>query len=163
MKNLERYNYCVVFLGDLEGVREDIESISISDGIGWAQSKNVCIATFISFFTPEEIKEMFTDDDGEWENRNFFIMKTEESSVFFSNEIIYKKLFSVFSEDGKFGSEMVDISMQPRNNNSLPLDMKNRVEGLNDEEKEEMINDILDKGSKIDEQDKMLLKLLSKN
>lgn len=163
MENLERYSYCGVFLGDLDGVREDIESISISEAIGWAQSKNVCIATFASFFTPEEIEELFSDFDGEWENRNFFIMKIEESAIFFNNDLIHEKLFSIFKKGGSIGDEIVNISMQPRTNNGIPPEMESKVEGLNEEEREEMINNILDKGSNIDDQDRMLLKLLSKN
>jgi hypothetical protein len=144
----ESYDYCGVFLGDVDSVEEFIESVSIGDKIGWARSKNVSIVTFVSIFTTEELMEFFRativeDDEKEESNYNYFIMEADKSGIYFSNILIYDRLFEVF-ETNEAPTHVYDI------------------DSMSDEEKDELLNKILDKGSNLTDYDHKLLELLSK-
>lgn len=136
-------NYCAVFLGDTDGVRGEIESISVGSHIGWAESKNVTISTFICQYQPEDLTEYFTHEIGLEVNRNFFIMKVNDAAIYLNNQMIHEKLFEVF-----------DIQGEPEEDFD--------VEVMGEEERNNIIDDLLDKGGDLTEYDKKLLDLLIK-
>lgn len=138
----KEYNYLAVFLGNTADVRTDIENFSVGEHTAWAESRNVSIATFISTYTAEELTEILSESYEKEDNRNFFIMKVEESSIFFSNTMIKDRLFDVF-----------DFFDNPAKDYDLT--------SMSDDEKLELVDKILDKGSDITPYDQKLLELLT--
>lgn len=138
----KEYNYLAVFLGNTDGVREDVEAVSVGDKIAWAESKNVTICTFISVLKYQELTQHFGVEDNSI-NRNFFIMQVDEASIYFSNEMIKERLMDAF-----------DLIGNPEKDYDL--------EGMTEDEKVLLIDNILDKGENITPYDQKLLELLSK-
>lgn len=143
------YNYCGVFLGELGGVDMFIDAVSVGDRVGWANSSNVSIVTFKSIYLINELRDLFItmkemEAAEEWDNHNFFIMDADKSSIYFDNLLIYERLYEVFDK----------VEKKPEDDYE--------VDTMSEDEKDEIINKILDKGSELSVYDQKLLELLTK-
>ena len=58
MNKLEKNKYCLICLGDTKGIRDEILSISL-DPYKYIQGDNMVIVTFVTFLSPIEMRELF--------------------------------------------------------------------------------------------------------
>lgn len=147
----EGNKYCVIFMGDVEGMQAEIERISFSKKIGFASSKNVTISTFKSIFDVEELGHYFRKFSKDYPNFNFFIMEIERSEIFFSSKEITDKLMSIFGD--------VDTTEK-----ILPepvVDEELDISEMSPSAKQDMINNLLDRINQLTEKEIGLLKKLS--
>lgn len=137
----ETYCYLMVFMDNIEGIKNEISNISKSEKIGYVSSGNVLMATFKSGFTKKELHGYFSG--GELiVGRNFFIIEPDGNSVSFADEKILTTLYGVFDDVNENDFNVGDLSSKERS---------------------KMINNILDKGSDITKDDQDLLdKLVDK-
>jgi hypothetical protein len=142
MDNYKKYKYCVVFVGDIDGLKQDVESVSCGEQVGYVESSGLLIATFYSIFTGGELKEYFdlpNEDVGDVE-RNYIItdLTQGESLLEFKNPTL-QTILKVFEDE----------------------ETTVNVEEMDEEEKRQMIDDILMKGSVISKEDRKILDILS--
>lgn len=137
--------YCVVFVGDTEGVKQDVESVSMGEKVGYVEASGLLITTFYSIFLSGELVEYFNlpnEDLGEI-SRNFIITDLTkdgaDSVIEFKNPTL-QTILQVFDDEALGGID---------------------VDSLSTEEKEQMIDDILNKGSVISNEDRITLDLLT--
>ena len=167
-------NYCIVALGDVDGILPLLSKISETEIRKLAQT-GVLICTFSSVVEAAEIKELINRD-----KRTFFIFEVgaDNSAYQIGREEIHNQLFS-FMEDG--GDELLSLMT-----NKLINDIKSTndsqsgitiskssieededlldVSKLNKNQKQKEIDNLLDKGlDNLSEKEKEFLDLLTKN
>lgn len=146
MVEAKKNEFIMVFMDNIVGIKSEMTNIAISEKIGFVSSGNVLITSFESCFTKKEIFEYFKNDGVNKVGRNFFIIEPDGESINFSDEDILEKLLSVFKvEEEVIGS-----------NNEIEMD----VNSLTKSEKELIINEILDKGDDLTEENRLLLNKL---
>ena len=168
-------NYCLVVMGDTNGVTIEIEKISeIKPNI--LDAKGILIATFTSVSTSRELNEWFRLN-----NRSFllFELDPETSGFHIAKKEIHEGLFGFLKTlniDDKTSELLREINMtsdtknysklkrQPNNIKKPDRKITEKdIEKMTKKDKEELWNKIVDNGvENMSEEDKNLLQLLSK-
>jgi hypothetical protein len=178
-------NYCIVFIGDVKGVQLEVRKIS--EESKFLGKKGMTISTFVSVAEPAELSDYFKSFD-----RNFLLFDLNEdySRVNLLDKTKAKELFKIVDKHTdktleEMSNKLIDdinenISKIPFTGNSKSYDMgeplfskimepktykkKVDLESLSKKQKEEIINDILDKGyDNLNEYDIKMLDKVSKN
>jgi hypothetical protein len=178
-------NYCIVFIGDVNGVRPEV--LKIAEKVKFLGDKGMTISTFISVAEPAELSDYFKSL-----NRNFllFDLNKDYSRVNLLDKKKHAELFEIFDKHTdktleEMSNKLIDEINETLNKTSFtgdsksydmgeplfskilePKTYKKRVDlkSLSKKQKEEIINDILDKGyDNLDEYDIKILKKVSKN
>jgi len=174
-------NYCIVFLGKTNGVKLEIGKIADGDP-RFLEAKGLTVSTFISVAEPNELSDYFKSL-----NRNFmlFDMNNKFSGYNLENEKLHKTLFENMVEQDnsnnleEMSNRLIDdinesITGNPFSGSSKQFNDKIRknikdidfkpkpvridLDKLSKNQREEMINDILDKGyENFNEYDKKVL------
>lgn len=174
-------NYCVVIMGDTKGVFSEIEKVS-DDKPNILDAKGIVIATFSSTLKINELNEWF-----KLNNRSYFVFDLSVSGFNITKKEIHEGLFGFLGvmnkdvlekrasdlmsaiEDAKIiqetskrnknKSEYVDVKTVIRPKRLTKSD----IESMSLKEKEEMMNNIIDKGvENLTDYDKKILPLLVK-
>jgi len=177
-------NYCIVFIGDVNGVRPEV--LKIAEEGKFLGEKGMTISTFISVAEPAELSDYFKSL-----NRNFLLFDLNEdySRVNLLDKTKHDELFKIVDKHTnktleEMSNELIDEINETLNKSSFtgdskPYDMgeplfseiimpktrkeKIDLESLSKKQKEEIINDILDKGyDNLNEYDIKILKKVSK-
>lgn len=171
---MDRINYVAIFLGELERVKTDINSISIGENIGFIEPTGMLIATFVSIFTVKEIEEYFED---KILSRNFMVFEYNNNSVISLDSDELKKVLTVFkptidesinplgvlSGNGSFENPLHFVTNDTHiNSHSVRFEDNLNVDALSIEERKEMVEEILSK-KKLSDSDKSLLNKLTTN
>ena len=174
-------NYCVVVMGDTNGVFKEIEKVS-DDKPNVLDARGIVIATFSSALEPKELTDWFRLNE-----RSFFVfdLHPESSGYHITKEEIHKGLFgflTTMDEDvlKKRASNLMDaiedariIQENSKNFKQKGIDVRtiarqrryteSEIESMTPSEKEEMMNKIIDKGiENMTEYDKKIMQLLVK-
>lgn len=173
-------NYCLVVLGRVEGVKDEISKIS-ETAVRYVDAKGIVIATFSTIATALELREFFTLN-----NRSFVLFELGDDNygVNITNKAIHEHLFGeievkgpgilnsltnrLMSEIGAIESNIPEPVISGSSNPSLVKTKKTEFEGidfstLTISQREELVNKILDKGAEnLNEKDKILLKKIAK-
>lgn len=175
-------SYCLVILGRVEGVKEEISKIS-ETAVRYVDAKGIVIATFSTVATTLELKEFFTLN-----NRSFVLFEMGDGNygVNLTNKAIHEHLFGQHDNTGSdilntlTGKLLSDISAsmgsyivpepvisgssQTRSVRSKNIDYDDvALTKLSVEEREKIVNNIIDKGvENLNEHDKKVLKKISK-
>ena len=174
-------NYCVVFLGKTSGAKLEVGKIADGDP-RFLEAKGLTISTFISVAEPNELSDYFKSL-----GRNFmlFDMNSKFSGYNLENKKLHETLFSsmIDSENNdeleEMSNRLIDdinesIIKNPFSGSSKQFNerLRNTIKDINFEvkpvkidldklsksEREEIINDILDKGyENFNEYDKKIL------
>jgi len=171
-------NFCIIVLGKVMGVKDEIRAISELD-VNFVEHKNIVIATFSTVATVGELKEFFTSN-----KRGFFLFELGKNNyaVDVGSVSVYNTLFGKFEETDKnnLNSEMTTrdflmrIHSEILNTNyekfkiSGGTDIEDAkiidVSSMTNEEKQRLINEIIDKGyQNFTTRDKELLSKLTKD
>ena len=174
--------YCIVVIGDTLGVVNEVKKISESEP-SYVDGKGLFLATFISAFSPSEIKENFTIS-----KRNFMVFELDPktSGFNFVNETYHDGLFgflktfnqqeldnmSVLFNDINMTSETTTNNSEwkaPTTKTRGVVKIKSKritekeIARLTDKERQQMINDLIDNGvENLSVEDKKILELLAK-
>lgn len=149
-------NYCLVFLGETNGVKNEIIKVSETEP-NLLEAKGIIIATITSSIEPSEMTEWFKSN-----NRNFllFDLNKENSGFNITKKIIHDGLFSFIERTDL--NEMSSSFIKEIITSSNKLDEK-KINKMTKEEKQEMLNILIDNGlEKLSDEDKKLLHLLAK-
>ena len=177
-------NYCIVFIGDVIGVQKEVRKIA--EESKFLGKKGMTIATFVSVAEPAELSDYFKSFD-----RNFLLFDLNEdySRVNLLDETKHKELFKIVNKHTdktleEMSDNLIDEINETLNKTSFtgysasdigdslfsemitPKTKKNKVDlkSLSKKEKEEIINNILDKGyDNLNEYDIKMLDKVSKN
>lgn len=178
-------NYCIVFIGDVNGVRPEV--LKIAEEGKFLGKKGMTISTFISVAEPAELSDYFKSL-----NRNFllFDLNKDYSRVNLLDRTKYDELFKIVDKHTdktleEMSNKLIDEINETLNKTSFTGDSKSYdmgeplfseiimpktrkkkidLESLSKKQKEEIINDILDKGyDNLDEYDIKILKKVSKS
>ena len=168
-------NYCVIIMGDTNGVVKEIEKISDSKP-NILDAKGIVIATFTSFVDVKEISAWFMVN-----NRSFMVFDLDPtaSGVFITKPEVYEGLFGFLKEtnkkdlDSKTYEFLKDMVRNPNHIEDAVIVeeeiekkvelSESEIEKMSKNEKEKMINEIIDKGfENLTEYDKKILALLAK-
>jgi len=171
-------SYCMLVLGKTDGCIDEITKIA-ERVPKVLPAKGINITTFVSAFSPMELEDYFKGY-----GRNFFLFEIDPTTSGYNinNEAIRDNLFAhLISGKGdleEMSNRMIeDINMitnsKPISGSSKGIIVESKTrplrvnkedyEGLNYTEKQELINDILDKGFiKLSDRDKEILELLGK-
>ena len=175
-------NYCIIALGNIEGVKDEIGQIS-ETAVRYSDAKGIVIATFSTVATAIELREYFTLN-----KRSFLLFEMGEDNygVNITNTAIHDHLFGEIEQRGvqfletlseKLINEIQSTIKNPINGitggseNSVVItdnvDVKEVVEidfkSISKEKREEMVNELLDKGlENLDAKELKILKKLSK-
>lgn len=170
-------NYCIVVMGETEGVLPEISKISetmpsVLDGGG------VVIATFSSIADPKELTEYFKSN-----NRNFLIfdLNPENSGYNMNKEKINEGLFGFLSSMNEqtlrektdnlikeISSTTVNTVLNTKNSNRPTSRVKqpqisvDDIDKMSPKAKNDLMNKLIDKGvNNLSEQDKKILNKLA--
>ena len=173
-------NYCVIIMGDTKDVFLEIEKVS-DDKPNVLDAKGIVIATFSSTLTINELNEWF-----KLHNRSYFVFDLSTSGFNITKKEIHDGLFGFLGISNKdildkrasdLMSAIEDAKIIQENSKKVkidkPIDFKTEIrpkrlslsdiESMTNKEKEELMNNIIDKGVKnLTEYDKKLLPLLVK-
>lgn len=164
-------NYCLIALGDFDGIKDEILKIAETNisKPHYLDAKGILICTFTSATNPQELKQYFKDY-----NRSFVLFELNEdtSGVHLENEKLHSHIFG-YLESSKDELELMetrlieDIEQTSGStvtrivsevNDELP-----DIENLSKKEREELLNELLEKGAENwSENDKKILELFSK-
>lgn len=177
-------NYCIVFIGDVNGVRPEV--LKIAEEGKFLGKKGMTISTFVSVAEPAELSDYFKSL-----NRNFLLFDLNEdySRVNILDKTIHKELFSLldnYTESNleEMSNKLIDEINDTINKSSFTGNTKSYdkdtkpffsepkkgkihkkkidLKSLSKKQKEEIINDILDKGyENLSEEDINILKKFS--
>lgn len=165
-------NYCLVVMGDLDGVKEEIRSISDSE-INTLDAKGILIATFASYADPNELTDFL-----KFKERNFLIfdLNKKYSGYNILKDDIDKALFGFLIENSETiiraktqmliqeltSSTVVnEIKKLPEKKEKTKL-MLNDIDKMSIEDKENLMNMLIEKGpDKLSTYDKKILKKLA--
>lgn len=156
-------NYCVVFLGEVEGTKEEIVKIS-ETSVNFIKGTGFVMATFSSVATPSELKSYFQTF-----NRNFFLFElgNDNYGVNLTSEPIYKHLFGQYEEGGdSFANELTTKLFKTINQSTSGETVEETaidVETMDETARNELLDKILDKGiENWDDSDKIIVEKLTK-
>jgi hypothetical protein len=171
-------NYCVVIMGDTKDVFLEIEKVS-EDKPNVLDAKGIVIATFLSTLKINELNEWF-----KLHNRSYFVFDLSISGFNITKKEIHDGLFGFLADKSildKRASDLMsaieDAKIIQENSKKVkidkPIDVKTEIrpkrlslsdiESMTNKEKEELMNNIIDKGvENLTEYDKKLLPLLVK-
>jgi hypothetical protein len=174
---MEFKNYCLVVLGRVEGVKDEIGKIS-ETAVRYVDAKGIVIATFSTIATTLELKEFFTLN-----NRSFilFEMGQDNYGVNLTNKAIHEHLFgdisgfqSLNTLTGKLLSDINgSISRIPEpviSGSTQTKIIKNKKSDLNSinldnlsiDQRNKIVDEIIDKGiENLTDYDRKLLKKVS--
>jgi len=157
-------NYCIVVIGQTNGVEAEITKISESKP-NFFDAKGLFIATFSSFMEPVELTEWFTEC-----NRNFMVFDLNEENAGFNitNKAIHNGLFGFIKNvnideiSKSFMDTVMDTNHEELDSITNKLDPK-KIESMGTNERQHLLNDLIEFGlEKLSEEDKKLLPLLAK-
>ena len=157
-------NYCIVVIGQTNGVEAEITKISESKP-NFFDAKGLFIATFSSFMEPVELTEWFTEC-----NRNFMVFDLNEENAGFNitNKAIHNGLFGFIKNvnideiNKSFMETVMDSNHEELDSITNKLDPK-KIESMGTNERQHLLNDLIEFGlEKLSEEDKKLLPLLAK-
>jgi hypothetical protein len=177
---MEFKSYCLVVLGRVEGVKDEIGKIS-ETAVRYVDAKGIVIATFSTVATALELREFFTLN-----NRSFVLFEMGDGNygANLTNKAIHDHLFGdmevhgmqplntltgkllsdINGSVGKIPEPVVSGTSETRMTRTKTtefdsIDLKN----LSIDQRSEIVNKIIDKGvENLTEQDKKVLKKLSK-
>lgn len=172
-------NYCIVVLGKTEGCILEISKVS-EGSPKTLPAKGICIATFVSAFTPIELEDYFKGF-----GRNFFVFEIdpETSGYNINNKKVSDNLFKHINNDStleleEMSNRIIDEIKSTTNykpitgsSKGVKIETKTKVEevdnefyeALNPNEKQSLIDEIIDKGPlNLTTHDKEILEILSK-
>jgi hypothetical protein len=168
-------NYCIVVMGETDGVIKEITSIA-EKGPNILDAKGILIATFMSNAEPSELTDFFKNM-----NRNFLIFDLNKDYSGFNilKEDISKGLFGFLDNLSEgFLKQKTEDLIQELTSSTIVHNFKNikekkpqknkisleDIDEMSSEEKEILLNKLLEKGpSKLSEYDKKILKKLAIN
>ena len=176
-------NFCLVVLGNVLNVKDEISKISGTE-VRYVDAKGICMATFSTVVTANELKEYFTSH-----GRSFILFEMGEDNygVNLTNKTIHDHLFSEIEQNGvemastmtaELMSEIVrtvgtQVMPEAKISGSSQTEVsKIKIDDFKDidvaalsiSEKENIVNTILDKGiENISSYDKKLLSKLTKS
>jgi len=165
-------NYCIVVLGNTEGVNEEIQKMSETTP-NVLNAKGVLIATFSSLSEPSELTDWFKS-----QNRNFLIfdLDKDNSGFHITKPQIHEGLFgflkTIDTEEmsDKF-FKIMELSSKTENIDAQikkPVKVRNiidieKVKDMGPKEKQTLLDNIIDGGlENLSEHDKKWLYLLAK-
>lgn len=163
-------NYCIVVLGEVAGVKIEIEKIAETTP-NILDSKGILIATFSSLAEPNELEDWFIEN-----KRSFllFDLSKECSGYNITKKHIHEGLFGFlkdmnmgemtdnFFKAVKYSSETTNINVKTSHEKSIDVLTLEKINKMTREEKAKLLDEILDYGvDKLTENDKKLLPLLS--
>lgn len=149
-------NYCVIFMGDNKDVLSEILRISETTP-NTLDAKGIFIATFTSVVKPKELTDFF-----KLNNRNFmfFDLNSEYSGFSIIKPDIENALFGFLNDmtNDKL-KQKADMLIKEIN---ISVDDSMEIENLSTEQRNILINELLDKGiDNLTKNDKILLDKLS--
>lgn len=157
-------NYCVIIMGDTLGAKNEIQSISESQ-INFLDAKGIIIATFST-----NIKLDVMHDHFQRNKRSFFIFELNEktSSVHIMKKEIHEGLFGFISKEitEDVHNFLIETIMSSDTNTTQAKYKitKTTIENLSPQQKEDLLNQLIDNGlEKLTEEEKELLPLLINN
>lgn len=156
-------NYCIIVLGDVDGVKDEIVKIS-ENQVRLLKSTGVVIATFSSVATTSELKTYFESYE-----RNFalFELGLDNYAVNIMDENAYKHLFGIYDESGYALAEemtnklfkVINSSLSGGTNSTNAID----IETMSNEEQTKLLDQLLDKGvDNWTDYDKIIIEKLTK-
>ena len=171
-------NYCMIVLGKTDGCILEISKVAESEPKK-LPAKGICIATFVSAFSPGELEAYFKGF-----GRNFFLFEVDPATSGYNinNKAVQDNLFGNKEETKleleEMSNRIIDeikstTGSKPISGSSKGIIIesesrptrvnKEDYEELNPTEKQKLINDILDKGyDKLSDSDKEILEILGK-
>lgn len=167
-------NYCIVVMGNMDAVKDDIIKIAESKP-RYLDAKGILIATFASVAEPSELKDFFN-----FNGRSFLLFDLDKdfSGYHLDNDKLNTHLFGYLAEQGEKLKEMsdrlmVDLSASTKDKKIIQelkpktkLSPKISYSELSKKERESLVNNIIDKYqsigiSKISDSDKNILQKIS--
>jgi len=165
-------NYCIVVMGKMGAVKDEIIKIAETKP-RYLDATGILIATFASVAEPAELEEFFKRD-----GRSFLIfdLNKENSAYHLDNLGFNTHLFGDILEREEKLKEMSDKIMQEISGSTeqkgrrsavimepqINIETEVKVEDLSPKEREELVNEIFDKGvDKMTNSDKKLLEKIS--
>jgi hypothetical protein len=164
-------NYCMVILGNIDGCENEVKYISESVP-SIVKMKNVAICTFITVAKTIELKTYFNSF-----GRNFFLFELNPNTSCYNinNMDTYARLFSEFENQDDLQMEELSSRLNDEINYKCgdtktkkdfdePETLIDYFKELSKPDKEDFINDILDKGVKnMTDDDKKIMEFFSKD
>jgi len=164
-------NYCMVILGNTNGCEKEVKNISEATP-SIVKMKNVAICTFITIMNTFELNGYFKSF-----GRNFFLFELNPSTSCYNinNTHTYARLFSEFENQDDLQMEELSSRLNdeinykcgdinPKKDFDEPETLIDYFKELSKSDKEEFINDILDKGIKnMTDDDKKIMEMFSKD
>ena len=163
-------NYCIVVMGNMEAVKDDIIKIAESKP-RYLDAKGILIATFASVAEPSELKDFFN-----FNGRSFLLFDLDKdfSGYHLDNEKLNTHLFGYLAEQGdklrEMSERLMDDLSASTQDKKIVSDIKPKTKiapkihysELNKKERENLVNNIIDKYksigiSKITDSDKNIL------
>jgi hypothetical protein len=168
-------NYCIVVMGNLEGIKDDIIKVAETKP-RYIDAKGIFIATFASVAEPAELEDFFRNP-----SRSFMVFDTDKKSsgYHFDNEQMHHHLFGYLIDSENKLREMSNnlmdnISATTRDNITRPTHQPKPIltkkvlrpsidySRLTKKEREVILNGILDKGpDKLTDSDKETIKKIA--
>lgn len=166
-------NYCIMIMGNTNGVMDEISKVS-ENILGKLDAKGVIIVTFTSFANVGELKDFF-----KFNERNFFLFLLDDSVSGYNilrkdiNYELFGKLPISNIENINKTIELLGDSDIKKEHNIISVteiidnpvkDIFDNInlEELTPDEKQNILNDIIDKGVKnLTKRDKEILKKIS--
>lgn len=157
-------NYCIVIIGQTNGVEAEITKISETQP-NLFDAKGLFIATFTSFLEPVEVTEWFVEC-----NRNFMVFDLNEqnSGYNITNKAIHNGLFGFVNDINieainKSFMDTIDVTNHQENESITDRLDSNKIEKMDKEERQTLLDNLIDFGiEKLSEEEKKLLPLLAK-
>lgn len=151
-------NFCIIVIGDTYGVKNEVQDISEMQ-INTLDAKGLHIATFCSQIPLKKIKETFKKN-----KRSFFVFELDEKHSIFHIEKkqIHTGLFG-FLEDQKPIDQIIEVvNSEIIETSFIRTELtKANIESLNKQEKEDLLNRLIEYGlHNLTHEEKKLLSML---
>ncbi len=164
-------NYCIIILGNTTSCEKEVKNISEATP-SIVNMKNVTICTFITIMNTLELGDYFKSF-----GRNFFLFELNPSTSCYNinNMDTYARLFSEFENQDDLQMEELSSRLNDEINYKCgdiktkkdfdePETLIDYFKELSKSDKEDFINDILDKGVKnMTDDDKKIMEVFSKD
>ena len=155
-------NYCIIVLDNISGIEKDLELL-VYEPINVINSQNetVMIATFVSPLSPCRIKKALNIGN----NRSFFIFELDAKTC--ATHIDNKYLHEFLFKDLDFQSEMIieeenNEFLEIYNKANLPYEYDEKgLLALNEEERELIIDKLLNNARNLTNDQKKILNFLA--
>ena len=165
-------NYCIIVLGRVDGVIDEISEITDFD-VNFLEHTNVVVATFSTDFKISKIKKHFDSY-----NRGYFLFElgidNYAVNVGDTNNAIYNQLFKQFENGGDISGNIETKDFLDKLAGKPPINITDitditeikgeevDIDSLTSDERKEMVNEIIDKGvENFTKKDKELLTKLT--